>query len=199
MRVMRHWNSVAQRSCGCPLPGSVQGQLGWSFEHPDPEEGSGGSHQCIYLKGGCKEEGARYFSVVPTDTRGNGQKLKHRRFLLNIRKHFFIVRVTEHCHRLQRETMESPSLEIFKSHLDTVLGNQLYVALLEQEAYYFSLNTPQLVHHLKRRAKISPTCKHAYTSRSSQVEPVIVQLEEEENQAGQRKERQDHVLIDFLH
>lgn len=32
-----------------------------------------------------------------------------------------------------------------------------------------------------------------------QVELVIVQLEEEENQAGQRKERQDHVLIDFLH
>jgi len=25
---------VAQRSCGCPLPGSVQGQVGWSFEQP---------------------------------------------------------------------------------------------------------------------------------------------------------------------
>jgi len=24
---------VAQRSCGCPLPGSVQGQVGWSSEH----------------------------------------------------------------------------------------------------------------------------------------------------------------------
>ena len=23
---------VAQRSCGCPLPGSVQGQVGWSSE-----------------------------------------------------------------------------------------------------------------------------------------------------------------------
>jgi len=22
------------RSCGCPLPGSVQGQVGWSSEHP---------------------------------------------------------------------------------------------------------------------------------------------------------------------
>jgi len=25
---------VAQRSCGCPLPGSVQGQAGWGFEQP---------------------------------------------------------------------------------------------------------------------------------------------------------------------
>jgi len=25
---------VAQRSCGCPLPGSVQGQVRWGFEHP---------------------------------------------------------------------------------------------------------------------------------------------------------------------
>ena len=25
---------VAQRSCGCPLPASVQGQVGWSSEQP---------------------------------------------------------------------------------------------------------------------------------------------------------------------
>jgi len=25
---------VAQRSCGCPLPGSVQGQVGWGSEQP---------------------------------------------------------------------------------------------------------------------------------------------------------------------
>jgi len=30
---------VAQRSCGCPLPGSVQGQAGWGFEHPGLVEG----------------------------------------------------------------------------------------------------------------------------------------------------------------
>ncbi|KAK4830744.1 hypothetical protein QYF61_013194 [Mycteria americana] len=38
----------------------------------------------------CKEDGARFYSVVPSDrTGGNGYKLKHRRFPLNVKKHFF--------------------------------------------------------------------------------------------------------------
>ncbi|KAK4826803.1 LOW QUALITY PROTEIN: hypothetical protein QYF61_011611 [Mycteria americana] len=28
-------DQVAQRSCGCPIIGSVQGQVGWGFEQPD--------------------------------------------------------------------------------------------------------------------------------------------------------------------
>ena len=30
---------AARRSCGCPLPGSVQGQAGWGFEQPGLVEG----------------------------------------------------------------------------------------------------------------------------------------------------------------
>ncbi|KFV75257.1 hypothetical protein N308_06673, partial [Struthio camelus australis] len=55
----------------------------------------------------------------------NGHKLNHRKFHLNLRKNFFTVRVTEHWNRLPREVVESPSLEISKSHLDTILGNVL--------------------------------------------------------------------------
>jgi len=56
---------------------------------------------------GHKEDRARLVSVVPSDRTRD----KHRSFCLNIRKHFFTVRVTEHWHSLPREVVEFPSLE----------------------------------------------------------------------------------------
>jgi len=45
-------------------------------------------------------------------------------------KHFFTVRVTELWNTLPREVVESPSLEIFKTHLDAILHNMLEVTHL---------------------------------------------------------------------
>ena len=57
-------------------------------------------------------------------TRGNGHKLKHRKFHINVCKNF-TVRGTEHWNRLLREAVNSPSLETFKTCLDTYLCNLL--------------------------------------------------------------------------
>ncbi|KAK4823521.1 hypothetical protein QYF61_003030 [Mycteria americana] len=54
---------------------------------------------CNYLKGGCSEG----------------------RFRLDIRKNFFTERVVKHWNRLPREVDESPSLEVFKRHVDVAV------------------------------------------------------------------------------
>jgi len=38
---------AARRSCGCTLPGSVQGQFGWGFEQPGLVEYVPGHGRCI--------------------------------------------------------------------------------------------------------------------------------------------------------
>ena len=46
-------------------------------------------------------------------TRCNFCKLKEERFRLDIQKKFFTLRVVRHWHRLPREAVDAPSLEVF--------------------------------------------------------------------------------------
>ena len=102
--------------------------------------------------------------MVPSNrTRGNGHKLKQRKFQLNPRKNFFPLRVTEPCPRLPREAVESPSLEIFQPCLAAVLCSLLWVTLLRQGV---GLGDPQ-------RSLPTPTslgfCQGPFPSRSLEV------------------------------
>jgi len=73
-----------------------------------------------------EEDRTRLFSMASSDRiRNNGHKLKHRKFCLNIRRHFFTVRVVEHWHKFTREVVACLSLKMLKTRPDAALSNLL--------------------------------------------------------------------------
>jgi len=78
-------------------------------------------------EGTYRKDGEWLFPRVCSDrTRGNGSKLKERRFRLDIRKKFFTVRVVRPWPRLPRAAVAAPSLAVFKARLDGALRNLVW-------------------------------------------------------------------------
>lgn len=56
-------------------------------------------------------------------TQGNRYKLNRDRFHLSVRKTCFTVRTINHEYNLARDVVESSSLKIFKTRLDSILDD----------------------------------------------------------------------------
>jgi len=77
-----------------------------------------------YLKGAYKKAGEGLFTKGCSDgTRGSGFKLKEGRFILDIRKKSFPMRVVTHWKQVAQRSCGCPSLEVFKPRLDGALSN----------------------------------------------------------------------------
>ena len=61
--------------------------------------------------------------MVGVGHRSSRLKLCQRRFGLDIRQNFFSERAARQWHRLHREVVESPSLKVFKKHMDAWEGH----------------------------------------------------------------------------
>ena len=57
--------------------------------------------------------------------RGNGLRLHQGRLRLDIGKNFFTERVIKHWNTLPREVVESPSLGVYKRHVDAELTDMV--------------------------------------------------------------------------
>ena len=78
----------------------------------------------LYFKGAYKQEGDQLFTQSDGDRkRENGFKLDEGRIRLNIRKKFFTQKAVRYWNGLSRESMDAPTLEVFKARLDAILGS----------------------------------------------------------------------------
>lgn len=83
-----------------------------------------------------KEGRASLISWSPVnEEKDSGHKLKHSKFHLNIIETFSAGWVVRDRNKLPREAVDSPSLDISKTHLERVLSNPLQVTLLWTRAW----------------------------------------------------------------
>jgi len=87
-----------------------------------PRIGSGGTYSSLPVP---ERDLQKAEEACSNRARNNSYKLKESGYRLNIRKKFFTTRMVRHWNRLPRETVNAPSLEVFKARLDGTLSNLL--------------------------------------------------------------------------
>jgi len=84
-----------------------------------------------YLMGTYKHEENQLFAWADSNrTKQNDFKLMKRRFRVDVKGKFFTERVVRCQHRLPRETVDAPSLEVFKARLGRALGGPIWCLII---------------------------------------------------------------------
>lgn len=104
----------------------------------------------------CSYFFTRTYSLGAQNILGNA------RLPLNIRKHFFTVKVTRHWHRVPIDMVESLSLEIFKSQLGMVLDSLLQVSLADLQKPPPTLSLQWFCGSVSIRAKFQRPYSHGW-------------------------------------
>lgn len=79
---------------------------------------------CTNTQGeGVKKADPSSFQCVQQQDKMQWATKENRMFPLNVWKHFLTVRMTEYCYRLPQEAVDSPSLVVFKSHVNVVCSS----------------------------------------------------------------------------
>ncbi|KAK4809231.1 hypothetical protein QYF61_012884 [Mycteria americana] len=109
------------------------------------------------------EKKLRELGLVPSDrTRGDENNLKHRKFHLNIKPHFFTVRVVKHWNRLSKGIVESPSMD-----MDFIHSHRCFEVYLLQHGLY---PQPQMLRGVPAAAWTSFTATDASRCTLSSVD-----------------------------
>jgi len=109
---------AAQRSCGCPIPGGVQGQVGWGPKQPDLVGGSPDNSRKLKLSGfyGALQPKTLYDSVIPLYIWAGRNNVGLPALLADSRQHFHVLlflqcelmKVWQECHvRFQQRYITS--------------------------------------------------------------------------------------------
>lgn len=107
---------------------------------PGEKKAQGKWHQCKSIPGGRAQRGwsPTLFSGAQWQEQRQWAQAETRGCFLNMRS----AGVTKHCgHKLPMDVVQSPSLEIFQSHLQMVLGRPALGGLAKNETRW-SLNVP---------------------------------------------------------
>ena len=104
-----------------------------------------------HLKGAYKQAGDGLFTHADSNRmRGNGFKLKERRFGLDVRQKVFTYREVRHWHRLPREAVDAPSLKVFRVRLDGAQGSPASGRWLELGSLWGPFQTKPFCESMKR-------------------------------------------------